>query len=88
MSSLPAISIRGSVALAGVVGAFFAPWWVPVLCMLFLALRYPAWEVLFIGLLIDLMWLPATGFSVPFFLMGAIALVWLLAPLRSQFLTP
>lgn len=88
ISSLPTISLRTGVALTGAVGALFAPWWVPVICMVFLAFRYPAWEVPALGLLIDLMWLPGEGFSVPLFTIGAIAIVWLFAPLRSQFLTP
>ncbi len=86
--SLPAINVRACVSLVGALGVFFAPWWVPALCILFLAIRYPAWEALFIGLLVDLMWLPALGFSAPLFTIGAITIVWLFAPLRSQFLTP
>ncbi len=83
-----AISVRACVGLAGVASALIAPWWVPALCMLFLALRYPAWEVLFIGILVDLIWLPGTDFSMPLFTIGAITIVWLFAPLRDQFLTP
>ncbi len=69
-------------------GAFFAPWWIPLACIAALALRYPAWEALFIGLLMDLLWLPGQGFEVPFFLIASIALVWMCAPLRNQFLRP
>ncbi len=82
------IKIRIFVASVGILGAFFAPWWVPLACMVLLALRYPAWEVLFIGLVMDLLWLPGEGFEVPFFLIGGIVLVWICAPLRNQFLRP
>ena len=82
------IKIRILVASAGILGAFFAPWWVPLICMIALALRYPAWEVLFIGLVMDLLWLPGSGFEIPFFLVGGIVLVWICAPLRNQFLRP
>ena len=82
------IKIRTAVASIGLLGAFFAPWWIPLLCMIALALRYPAWEVLFIGLVMDLLWLPTTGFQIPWFLIGGIALIWICAPLRNQFLRP
>lgn len=76
------------VGLLGIVGAFFLPWWVPLVCMIALALRYPAWEALVIGLLMDMLWLPGQPFEVPVFLIAGIALVWICAPLRSQFLRP
>ncbi|OGG75751.1 hypothetical protein A3A41_00045 [Candidatus Kaiserbacteria bacterium RIFCSPLOWO2_01_FULL_54_22] len=74
-------------AMIGIISAFFAPWFVPAACIVFLCICYPAWEVLLIALLMDLLWLPGAGFSVPYFLVGSIALVWLCAPLRSQFLS-
>ncbi len=80
--------IRAVLCLVGLLGAFFAPWWVPLICMIGLALRYPAWEVLIIGLVMDLLWLPGEGFHTPVFLIGAIVLVWICAPLRNQFLRP
>lgn len=86
--SLSETKIRVLVASAGILGAFFAPWWVPLICMAVLALRYPAWEVLFIGLIMDLLWLPGEGFEMPFFLIAGIVSVWICAPLRSQFLRP
>lgn len=78
--------IRFVVGGIGVLGAFFLPWWVPLVCMVALALRYPAWEVLVIGLLMDLLWLPGQGFELPVFLITGIVLVWICAPLRQQFL--
>lgn len=80
--------IRFLVALTGLTSAFFAPWWVPLVCMIVLAVRYPAWEVLFIGLLMDFLWLRGEGFELPMFLLASIVLVWICAPLRNQFLRP
>lgn len=75
------------IALAGFLGALFAPWWVPLACMLLLSLRFPAWEVPFIGLLVDFLWLPSGGnFAFPLFTILGIAFVWLAHPLRRQFL--
>jgi hypothetical protein len=87
-SFLRASSIRTLLALCGGASVFFAPWWVPLVCMVLLALRYPAWEVPLIGLLVDLLWLPGGGVAVPFFTIAGIVMVWILAPLRDQFLTP
>lgn len=81
-------SIRIALAALGLVSVFFAPWWVPLICMLVLSVCYPAWEVLVIALVMDLVWLPGTGFELPLFLIGGIALVWICAPLRSRFLRP
>jgi hypothetical protein len=80
-------SVRVLVALCGFCGAVFAPWWVPLVCMVLLSLRYAAWEVPLIGLCMDLLWLPGTGhMMLPVFTLFGVALVWLLAPLRQQFL--
>ena len=80
------IKIRVLITSIGMAGAFFAPWWVPLVCMIVLAVRYPAWEVLFIGLVMDLLWLPEGGLEMPVFLLAGIVLVWICAPLRNQFL--
>lgn len=78
--------IRSALGIVGIAGAFFLPWWVPLVCMIALALRYPAWEVLVIGLVMDMLWLPGEGLEWPVFLITGIALVWICAPLRQQFL--
>lgn len=83
-----ATKIRFVVGTVGIAGAFFLPWWVLLVCMIGLALRYPAWEVLVIGLVMDLLWLPGQGFELPVFLIAGIVLVWICAPLRNQFLRP
>jgi len=87
MSYLRANGFRLALSLAGALAVFVAPWWVAVVCMLFLSLRYPAWEVIGIGLLMDFMWLPgAAGSHLPFFALSGVAMVWLCAPLRNQLL--
>lgn len=79
--------IRPALALIGLLGVFFAPVWVPCLCAVLLSLRFRAWEAVCIGALIDMLWMPATGSIVlPFFTIAAIAIVWLLEPLRLQLL--
>jgi len=51
-----------------------------------LAFRYPAWEVLFIGLLTDFLWMPGLFSQLPIFTLAALVLVWGLEPLRKEFL--
>ena len=78
---------RHLLAVAGVLGAIFAPPWVTIICMGLLAARYPAWEVLFIGMLIDFLWMPPGFFHpLPIFTIAGLILVWGLEPLRKEFL--
>jgi hypothetical protein len=87
MSYRPETLVRILLALAGFLGAFFAPWWVPFICMILLSLRFSAWEVPLIGLCVDLLWLPSgTHFALPLFTLLGIALVWAASPLRKQLL--
>jgi hypothetical protein len=60
-----------------------------LMAVVLLSLRYRAWEVLFIGLLMDLLWLPSGSFlyAVPISTILAATIVWLLEPLREQLLT-
>jgi hypothetical protein len=75
------------IAVIGLLGAFFAPPYIPLICILLLCLRFRAWEALCIGFVMDMVWLPAASFSsVPLFTLAAIAMVWGLEPLRLQFL--
>jgi hypothetical protein len=69
-------------------GVFFLPPLFVFACALILCVRYRAWEVLFIGLLMDYLWLPSgsTFSMIPLATLIAIALVWLFEPLRTQFL--
>jgi hypothetical protein len=78
--------VRVLLAATAVVGVFFAPWWVPALCMLLLSLRYPAWEVPLIGLLMDLVWLPGAHVALPLYMIFGIVVVWAASPLRRQLL--
>jgi len=79
--------VRTFLALAGFLGALFAPWWVPLGCMILLSLRYSAWEVPLIGLCVDFLWLPSGGhFMVPVFTLLGIIIVWAASPLRRQLL--
>ncbi len=82
------MSIRILLACGGALGALFISPWVAFAAALLLSLRYPAWEVLCIGLLVDLMWLPASpgGAHIPIATLIAIALVWVLDPVRKELL--
>ncbi|MBI5645256.1 hypothetical protein HY970_04130 [Candidatus Kaiserbacteria bacterium] len=87
MSSPRISKIRIALALGALVSVFFAPIWVSIVLMVALSLRFRAIEVLFIGLLIDLLWMtPGTTFfsQLPLFTLGAIILVWALEPLRLE----
>lgn len=80
--------MRTALALSGFLAAITLPPWVAILCMVILCVRYRAWEVLFIGMIIDLTWLPS-GISIhalPLCTGIALLLVWGLEPLRRQFL--
>ena len=80
---------RPTFVIIGILGAIFAPPWVTIICMGLLAFRYPAWEVLFMGIFMDFLWMPA-GYlhPLPIFTIAGLVLVWGLAPLRKEFLFP
>ncbi|MEN9561364.1 MAG: hypothetical protein RIQ56_637 [Candidatus Parcubacteria bacterium] len=78
-------SVRFFVACLGVYGALFISAWVSAVCILLLALRFRSWEAVLLGAFIDSMWMPVGGFF-PFATVGAICVVWMLEPLRSEFL--
>ena len=79
--------MRIALAIGGVFAAIFAPPWVTILCMGLSAFRYPAWEVLFIGLLTDFLWMPpGLLHPLPIFTIAGLILVWGLEPLRKEFL--
>ena len=91
MSFLIVHSIRLALGAVGVLGALFGLPWVPFLSMVLLAIRYPAWEVPFIGLFVDFLWLApnsAEGFSgsLPLFTIAGLLLIWGFEPLRREFL--
>jgi hypothetical protein len=80
--------LRILVAIAGFLGVMFLPLWVPVVCIVLLALRFRAWEAILIGAFIDLTWLPSGTLihSLPLFSIAALLIVWGFEPLRAQFL--
>ena len=90
MSFLPVASIRIALGVAGIAGALIVAPWVTLLVMIILALRYRAWEVLILGLLVDLLWFTpgsVEGFTLlPLFTFAGLALVWGFEPLRREFL--
>src|SRR3989344_6998103 len=88
MSYLSSNKLRAALFVLGILGAIFAPPWIPLIVMGLLALRFRAPEVLVIGVFVDFMWLPfgSINVAIPLFTLAAIVLVWSLEPLRSQFL--
>jgi len=81
----PPASIRAFAAVFGFFGALFMPMWVPIAAIIFLAIFWRAWEALLLGLFMALLWSPSHG--IPFFPIGAILVVWICEPLRSEFLS-
>jgi hypothetical protein len=79
-------NMRLSLVIAGLFSAFFAPWWVTVFFMIALSVRYRAWEVLVLGLLMECLWLPAGFGHLPVFMLASILIVWIFEPLRDQLL--
>lgn len=80
-------NMRVTIALVGLLGVFLAPAYVPLACIVLLSLRFRAWEALLIGLLMDLTWLPQLGLhTLPLYTCLALAIVWVLEPLRVQLL--
>jgi hypothetical protein len=70
------------------ISVFVMPPWVFVILVSISALRYRAWEMLFLALMIDFAWLPEVSLlhSVPLFTLVALLLVWGLDPLRKEVL--
>jgi hypothetical protein len=92
MSYLVLSKVRPALAVLGFFSAVFFSPLIPLAVMILLAFRYAAWEVLVLGLFVDLLWFTpdSTGglFGVlPLFTCIGIVLVWSLEPLRSEFLT-
>lgn len=81
------INIRILLTIVGVLGGFFVHPAIPAVCIVFLAFAYRSYEALVLGLLIDFAWQPV-GFAhpLPIFTIGAIVIVWVFEPIRSQLL--
>lgn len=78
--------IRFTTALLAFISALFAPVWVTVIIGGILAVVWEAWEVIILGVVVDLLYAPAGGF---FYIpmpatITAIALVWVMIPLRKR----
>lgn len=88
MSMSPTTALRVVLVATAFLSALALPPWVPFLCALFLALRFPAWEVIALGVFIDLAWLPVHISTAGFPLATTIALilVWGLEPVRRELL--
>ncbi len=80
--------MRVAVGVVGFVSAIMGAPWLTALCIVLLAIRYPAWEAVVLGFMIDLVWLPAelSVYTLPYFTIASIVIVWMLEPLRMQFL--
>ena len=78
-------SLRIFLGLFGFWGALFGPWWLALIPMILLSLRFRAREVLMLGLFIDLFWQPV-GWHWPIFIMSAIVIVWIFEPFRKELL--
>lgn len=85
-------SVRFILVCVGFTGAILAPPWVPLLAMLALSVRFAAWEILALGLFVDLLWFTPSGteglsHALPLFTLAGVALLWGFGPLRREFLT-
>lgn len=80
--------LRIILAFIGFIGVIFLPPWVPLVCIVLLALRFRAWEAILIGAFMDFAWLPSGTLihSLPLFSIAALLIVWGFEPLRAQFL--
>jgi hypothetical protein len=74
-------------ALIGCASVFVTPAWVPLIFALLLSLRFPAWEAILIGMLIDIMWLSGDApIFLPLGTLTTIIIVWACEPLRRELL--
>jgi hypothetical protein len=82
--------IRALLFVFALIGALVAPMWVPLLFSAALAVRFRAWEIIGIGLLVDMLYLaPGTIYGIPFpATIFAVLLLAALEPVRRQLLNP
>jgi hypothetical protein len=74
--------VRTVLTCAGLVGGLAVSPYAAAVAMVILALCWQAYEVLALGLVLDMFWLPPG--HIPLFTMGAVALLWLFEPLRKR----
>jgi hypothetical protein len=79
--------MRITIALIGVLSAAILSPWITLLCMVLLAARWRAWEVVALGMLVDILWLSSSAmWGIPFATLFSIVVVWALEPLRNELL--
>lgn len=82
-------SLRVLLAMEGFAAVLFAPWWAVLGCVFLLCLRFQAWEVMLIGIFMDLYWSPMSlgvPETIPLATIACIVLLFGLEPLRRQLL--
>lgn len=89
--SSSARKIRIGLALLAFASAILGPWWLTLIFGILLAARFRAWEVIAVGILFDLLWIPVPEtfslLSLPWGTLIAVALVFGFEPLRRRLLT-
>lgn len=81
--------IRVLLLIAACISVLYAPWWLTIGFVLASSLRFPAWEMLFIGMWMDFLTLPPelSWYSLPVFTIASLAIVWGFDPIRAEFMT-
>lgn len=69
----------------GVYAAIFGPWWLTAVPIVLLSVRFRAWEVTVLGLLVDFLWQPV-AVHMPMYFIFSILIVWAFEPLRRELL--
>jgi hypothetical protein len=79
---------RTTLACIGYLSAIVGVPWLTAACIFFLALRFRAWEAVFLGFFMDLFWLPlhVSLYTLPYGALFALVAVWGLEPLRARLL--
>jgi hypothetical protein len=82
--------MRATVFLLSLGCVLFGPWWGILIGVTALSLRYRAFEMVLLGVIADVLWLPASfALGVPLFTLATLTIVWLFEPLRRElFVTP
>ena len=77
-------NIRILVGVFGFCASIFGPWWLTLVPIMLLALRFTAGEALALGLWMDFLWLPHTG--MPLYFLATLFIMWAFAPIRNELL--
>lgn len=84
------MNMRIAIAVIGFLTVMIGPWWIPLICMVLLCIRWSAPEAVVLGLLMDFVWqgsaLASSWHTWPIFTLIGIALLWGFEPLRRRFL--